>query len=512
MSGGSKSTGRVRAGTNAAVSLIGAAVILLAVNYLTMRHYSRSDWTSSGLYTLSDKSLKMLDSLEKDVQIHTLWSQADERFLDVKELLDRYAAASKRLSLEVVDPDLDQERMQLLIGRYGAKMRDMGGGMMAIEASVIVVSGDNVKFVSSADFEDFSGEMSGGPSGHDQGVSGYKAEQAISSAILNVTAESQAKICFTQGHGEWVFEGYGGRGLGSLREGLKQDGYQVEAITTTGASRVKPGCDLVVVAGPDKAFMTEEESLLDKYLTRGGRLLLLLDPIIDGVELAPTGLEPLTARHGIKLSRDVILETDPRRLVGPSPFTFMASEFTPHDAVRQLIIPENAGAGDLSAYPVVFSTSRSLGLKEETETVTEVLSRSSSISWGEVDVAALSSGEGAPTKDQYDNPGPAALALAASLPTKTEKEESGRLVVVGDSDFLAEELLVNASLGNRDFWSGIVGWLTSREDLISIAPKNPEHVRLNLTTEDVGTVWQVVVGEVLFFIVLGVVVWLRRRS
>jgi hypothetical protein len=513
MSGASTTGGaKVRAGTNTAVSLVGAAVILVAVNYLSMRHYVRADWTSSGIYTLSDKSLKMLSALDEDVEIHVLWSQADERFLDVRELLDRYAAASPRLSLEIVDPDLDQERMQLLIGRYGAKMRDMGGGMMAIEASVIVVSGDNVKFVSSADFEDLSDGMYGPEGGHEEEVSGYKAEQAISSAILTVTAENQAEICFTQGHGEWVFEGYGGRGLGAIREGLKQDGYQVEAITTTGASRVKPGCELVVVAGPDKAFMEEEATILEKYVERGGRLLMMLDPIIEGVELSPTGLEQLTARFGIKLSRDVILETDPRRLVGPSPFTFMASEFTSHDSVKQLSIPESAGAGDLSAYPVVFSTSRSLVLREGAETVADVLARTSPISWGEVDVAALSAGEAAPTKDQYDTAGPAALAVAASLPTKREGEEPGRVVVVGDSDFLAEELLVNASLSNRDFWSGLVGWLTSRADLISIAPKNPEHVRLNLTAEDVGTVWQIVVGEVLFFVVLGVVVWLRRRS
>ena len=65
---------------------------------------------------------------------------------------------------------------------------------------------------------------------------------------------------------------------------------------------------------------------------------------------------------------------------------------------------------------------------------------------------------------------------------------------------------------NRDFWSGIVGWTSERHDLISISPKNPEHVRLNLTEEDVSTVWQVVIGEALLVLVIGVVVWFRRRN
>ncbi|MCP4603355.1 MAG: GldG family protein [Proteobacteria bacterium] len=508
---------RIRAGSNTVISVIGAAVILIAINYLGMRHYARGDWTSSGIYTLSDKSTKTLQAVEKDIQLYALWSQADPRFLDVKELLDRYMAATPRIKLEVVDPDLNQDRMEFIINRYGAKMRDIGGGMMAIEASIIAVSGENVKFVSSADFEDFSNDMLGGHGGHEapEEMSSYKAEQALTAAILNVTSGEQAKICFTQGHGEWGFEGFSGRGLGALKEGLVQDGYKVEAVSTRGASRIPPGCDAVVVVGPQNAFIEEESSMLDAYLRRGGRLLLLLDPVIDRNQFVPTGLERLAARSGIKLSQDVILETDPRRLVSSSPFTFTASEFTSHQAVKQLAIPDSVGAEikkQLGAYPVVFSMARSLALKEDSDTVADVLAKSSESSWGEVDLASLGTGESVPSKDQYDSQGPNVVAIAASLPTQGGKDEGGRLVVVGDSDFLSEELFVNAGLNNRDFWSGLVGWLTSRGDLISIAPKNPEHVRLNLTENDIKSIWQIVIGEILFCIVLGVVVWMKRRS
>ncbi len=507
---------RIRAGSNSLVSIIGAAVILIAVNYLGMRHYVRGDWTSAGMYTLSDKSVKTLKAVDKDIQIYALWSKSDPRFLDVKELLDRYLATTPRIKLEIVDPDLNQDRMEFIIQRYGAKMRDMGGGMMAIEATIIVVSGDNVKFVSSSEFEDHGGDMLGMGGGESKDeLSSYKAEQSLSSAILSVTSDLQAKICFTQGHDEWVFEGFGGRGLGSLKEGLVQDGYKVEAITTVGSSRIQLGCETVVVVGPQKAFMEEESAVLDGYLSRGGKLLLLLDPIIEGNRFVPTGLERLTAKYGIKLLQDVVFETDARRLVSPSPFTFTASEFTPHESVKQLAIPDSVGEEikkELGAYPVVFSMARSLALKKETSAVADILAKSSESSWGEVDLVSLGTGESVPSKDQYDNKGPTVVAMAASIPGRSEKETGGRLAVVGDSDFLAEELFVNAGLNNRDFWSGLVGWLTSRGDLISIAPKNPEHVRLNLTESDLQTFQQVVIGEILLFIALGVVVWLKRRS
>ncbi len=60
----------------------------------------------------------------------------------------------------------------------------------------------------------------GEEAGHEEGVSEYKAEQSVSSAILNVTSDTQQKVCFTQGHDEWPFEGMGGQSLGPIRQGL----------------------------------------------------------------------------------------------------------------------------------------------------------------------------------------------------------------------------------------------------------------------------------------------------
>ncbi|MDJ0765501.1 MAG: Gldg family protein [Myxococcota bacterium] len=507
---------RVRAGSNATISLVGAAVILLAVNYLGMRHYTRSDWTASGIYTLSEKSIKMLNTLEAEVHLFVLWSQSDPRFPDVKELMDRYAGGTVKVKMEVLDQDLNPERFQWILDRYGAKLRDVGGGAMAVEASVIVVSGDNVKFVTSSEFEDFGGDMMGGSMGQaDQEVSGYKAEQAISSAILSVTAKTQDKICFTQGHDEWAFEGFGGRGLGAIKEGLIQDGYKVAAMTTLGASRIPTDCRLVAVVGPQRAFNKDEAALLGAYLERGGRLLLLLDPIVSGTDFLPTGLESLAAKHGIGLAPNIIIEVDPRRLVGPSPLAFTASEFTSHTAVAQLVLPDSVGQeikAQIGVYPVIFSMARSLEIKSDSDVVAEPLVKSSADSWGEVNLSSLGAGESMPAQDGEDAKGPATIAAVASLGDPGEEKKGGALVVVGDSDFLADELFVNASLNNRDFWSGLVGFLTAREDLISIAPKNPEHVHLNLTPDDVGMFWRVVIGQILFFIVLGIVAWMRRRS
>lgn len=506
---------RLRVGTNTFVSLVGAAIILAAVNYLAMRHYVRADWTSAGLYTLSDKSTKVVSSLSKPVSLYMLWSAGDPsgRFVEAKEILDRYAAVSSKLKVEVVDPDLSPEKVKMIIDQYGARIQQNMMGQVGIEAGIFVVSGDNVKFVSATDFDSFdSGMDMYGGDGESEGLSGYMAEQSITSAIIQVTSNDQAKICFTQGHGEWVFDERGPRGLGHLKEQLIQDGYKVEAITTTGASKIKKGCDAVLVVGPDKAFLSEEAALLENYLEQQGKVMLFLDPLIEGTNYKPSGLEAFTAKHGIKLAKDIVVEADESKLLSEDRVTFVASEFSTHESVKQLAVPTGANIGtDMAAYPVAFSLARSMSQVPDVEPVVDILAKTSKDSWGEVDLSTFGISDTPPAKDQYDTAGPTVVAMAAALPTQGQDDDGGKLVVLGDADVLQEELFMNAGLLNRDFFSGLVGWLTKRGDLISISPKNPEHVRLNLTEEELDSITQTIWGEIVLFLVLGVTVWLRRR-
>jgi hypothetical protein len=179
-------------------------------------------------------------ALRKDVAMYVLWSQGDPRYADVKEIVDGYAALSPRVKVDVIDPDVSPERVQMIIDKYGAKVQVSEQGQMGIEAGVFVVAGDNVKFVASNELEQAGDEMlgeGGGPEG--EGLSEFKAEQQVTSAILRVTADEQATACFTQGHGEWEFDGFGPRALRHVKDALKQDSYQVEAITTAGAARTR---------------------------------------------------------------------------------------------------------------------------------------------------------------------------------------------------------------------------------------------------------------------------------
>ncbi|MCU0663685.1 MAG: GldG family protein [Myxococcota bacterium] len=498
-----------RAGLNVLVSVLGLAAILLGINYLSLRHYVRADWTSGRLYTLSDKTLKVLRSLDKDVKIHVVWGKRDPAYSKVKGVLDRYAAASKRMAIEIVDPDLSRDRLELLIGQYGAKLTDMGGGALAMEATVIVVSGDNVKFVGAADFEEHTASPMDAQDMDGEESHGFLAEQALTSAILTVTSDQQGKLCFTQGHDERSFIGMGPHTLGNVKEALQHDGLKAEPLTTQGLSRIPQSCTAVVVAGPGKAFLEEEAAVLASYVDKGGKLLLLLDPIIDENRIQPTGLEKLCRERGIELGADVLIETDARRLLSNSPLTFLASETTSHAAVKHLQL--GAGASpDQQAYPVVFSLVRSVSPNEEAKIIAEPLAKTSKDSWGETDIASLAGGAALPVKDQTDTQGPVTFGMAATIGSIDGKTH-GELLVLGDSDFLEENLFVSAGLSNRDLWSGLVGHLVEKHALVSIAPKDPKAASLTLSGDDLRRIELALLACVLSFAVLGVMVFMRRR-
>ncbi|HET9765621.1 MAG TPA: Gldg family protein, partial [Thermoanaerobaculia bacterium] len=100
----------------AAALLVLAIVVIL--NYLSFRHYQRWDWTKSHLYTLSEKSLSIIKGLDRDVSVIVFMDDQSPTFQPTRELLERYAAASPKIKVSVVDPLRNPARAQQLVQQY----------------------------------------------------------------------------------------------------------------------------------------------------------------------------------------------------------------------------------------------------------------------------------------------------------------------------------------------------------------------------------------------------------
>ena len=109
---------------SAGVLLVGALVGI--VNYLGMRYYHRFDWTSSQIYSLSEKTLSILAGLDRDIDVTLFLRDDSPLYESSKELLGRYAAKSPRVRFRTVSVDKNLIEAQRLVDKLATMGPDCG--------------------------------------------------------------------------------------------------------------------------------------------------------------------------------------------------------------------------------------------------------------------------------------------------------------------------------------------------------------------------------------------------
>ncbi len=502
---------RFQGRANVIVSAVLMIVIALMANYLAFRHYRRWDWTTEGLFTLSPRTHELLHGLTDDIDVYLVLSSGESNYQDVRELLERYRAESQHVVLHYVDPDREPSEYQMIAERFGLARAMLADGSEAADVALVIVNGDRQWKITRDDLVsiDFDPTGSDGSARVD-----VRSEQAISGGLVEVTSGRATHVCITTGHGEWTLDHGGERDLGGLRDEMRRENLDIESIETRGRTTLPETCDATFVIGPVAAFTEEEATLLRRYVEGGGHLLLALDPVLDGGEIRSTGLESMLRELGIRADHTIVLEMDEHHLLPqqPSPTgPFLVASYGEHP------ITSAFAALDL---PMVVNLVRSVRPADESEAVT--LLSSSDNSFAETDTALLVQTM-EPHRDDQDYPGPVSLGVALEVPEHVmdDSEEGapaydthpGRLVVIGDSDFLASELIATREVINYELASAILGWLTARQALIEIPARRMTSRPVQLTESDVLDLgFRVLVLLPLASVFLGIAVWWNRRS
>jgi ABC-type uncharacterized transport system involved in gliding motility auxiliary subunit len=474
----------VRTGTLSAGVLLIAALLLI-VNYLGWKYHHRLDWTSSRLYTLSDKSENVLEKLKRDVEFVVFVSPQNDLYQPVKELLARYDAASQHVKVRIVDAEKNPVEAQQLVKQYGVS-----------SAGVVVVSGQDRRAIDVADLAEF--DYSGMQIGQAPQMTGFKGEQLFTGAILQLEEGKKPKVLFTTGHGEHSLDDRDVHGFAGIQDLLGPDNFQLEEWASLGKNEVPAGTDLVVIAGPTNAFLKPELDALTAYLNNGGRVLAMVDPTLgqtNGSGLLPTGLSEWLAGYGVKLGDDIVVDP-PNVLPSYSAQVFFSNEYGDHPLTKPLA---------QSRLPVLFNMARSVAKAASPAPglqVTELL-RTSAEGWGETNLVNLEK----VGKDASDVPGPAPLGVAVER-AGTKKL---RLVVFGDSDFATNQL-IQGNPANAVLLANSLNWLAEREALLTIPAKKSEQVHLSLTKGQLQALYALVCALLPgLAIAFGAVVYVRRR-
>jgi ABC-type uncharacterized transport system involved in gliding motility auxiliary subunit len=454
----------------------------------------RADWTSTQLYTLSEKTENIISGLGEEIRVIVFMTPATSMYDQVHELLERYKAASDKITVEYIDPDKEPLKTRQLAEQFGVQVAD----------TVVFAFGDRTKYVTSDQMAEM--DYSGAQYGQGPTMRAFKGEEQFTSAILSLVAPDVPRVYFVTGHGEASTAaptgGAGDRGLSVLTDALERDNMDTDDVSLLSGD-VPADADVIAIVGPSRAYTEAEIAALSAFLDQGGRMLVALDPLIDtDGTMRSTRLEAFLAGRGVIVHDDLVV--DPSRRL---PFYDLS-------AVYLEDFPSHPVTQGLEGFAVLFTVARSLAADGDSAAV---LVQTSDEGWGETNLGMLLRGEPVAVDDD-DHPGPAAVGIAVErladfggdFSDEAGGNESFRLVVFGDSDFLTDLDIANA--GNAILATNSFNWLVAREDLVGIPPRDVEQVSLFLTQQQMRNLLLLVLIAMPGAAVLaGILVWRRRR-
>ena len=323
-------------------------------------------------------------------------------------------------------------------------------------------------------------------------------EPEVTNAIIRVLKTETKKIYFTSGHQEKDPLETDANGISGIASKLEDSAYVIETLViarsqSEDALRLPEDAAAIVVAGPQTDFLQAELDALQAYLDGGGSAIFLVDPETQG--LTPE-LEAFLVEQGIVLGNDVVVDALAQPPVYP-----VVQNYGRHPIVESF-------GNVMSIFPLARSVTTA-GEQPEGAEIRELFTTADENSWAETRLEELAERRG-PTPEQ--TLGPIGLAVAATIPRGPRGDETAsRLVVVGDSDFIANEL-TSAPLLNADLFLNMTNWVAQDEDLISIRPRKPEDRRIALSARERTNVFFlslfIIPGVV---VVTGVSAWWGRR-
>ncbi|MCD6505616.1 GldG family protein [Candidatus Poribacteria bacterium] len=461
-------------GSNVFITVVLALAAAVIVNVIIAQGFDKDlDLTSEKLFTLTDQTKEVLKQVKEPIKVLAFFSEdeTNPRFVkmrkDAKDLLDRYEKGCKLLEVQWIDPFVDRE----MADKYKV---DYNG-------TVVFEMGKRRETVTETD------------------------EQKFTNAIYKLIKGEVKKIYFLRGHDEKAPDDYDERkGYSDAREALENQNFEVKDLYLAAVGEVPSDCAALVIAGPQKPLSDVEVRAIERYLNRGGKLLVMIDPPSDRFPK----LVKLLDKWGVKVGNDLVVD---RNILASylDPRVPLVRDFEYHVITKHLS-------------PVPFSFSCSVTPEDklpERVTVTSLAKTTPAegVSWGETSRKKFKYDPDKDTKPPVslavavEKTAPPRKAGEGETSSQKQKKPLTRMVVVGDSDFASNQFFKNT--GGGDLFLNSISWLTMEEDLIKIRAQKPENRDLRPISPGEARLVQLMSIFVIPFLVFaaGVIVWWTRR-
>lgn len=444
-----------RNGLSLGVVILLVATFLGAANYIGHARNKVWDLSSDKANSLSDQTISILKTLGEEVEFRGFFvpganDQEDRMRAVFENLVKMYQAENSKVKLFIFDP---------------FKRRDLTEKYKIITTGEVVIS-----------------------IGKKQTTVANISEQVFTNAIVKLTRNTK-NIYTLVGHGEKDFEDSSPKGVIQFKKYLEDEGYLIQPLNLTTTGKMPSDIAVLLITGPTQSISDGAMKLIRDYISNGGRVLLTLDPSTksNAIQLAQA--------LGIEFQNVYIQDLKGRFNWKSSHFALGAAYSGTHEITSRIKLTETIFplAGPLRKAPGAFA-----GI-----TVDTLVSTNESA----FTVKQLSEGDEAepPPLQQY------ILAMAAKGKVDGNAKGEFSAVVVGDSDFLTNEL-IDVAGANRDFALNILASLSNDSEMITIRPKTAQGNPMVLTSAQNGGLVALIGFVPIFMFVFSFVAWWRRRG
>jgi ABC-2 type transport system permease protein len=487
---------------------VGVAAIVLGVfllNGIGARLGGRLDLSSQRLYTLADETVLALRGLDDLVTIKLFASRAlppevRRTLRDVRDLLTDMRAASRgKVRFSELQPDASSE----------AEREAAGHGLRPVEFSILRGDEFQVKrgwfglVVLSADKQKVYPVL--------RQIDDL--EYRLVASIVSLTTPATPRVTFLTGFDAGTPHSYN-----AWREILENRFRLSSVYADSGASPrlSRDSIDVLVVAGPRRTIAPSVVDEIARYLDAGGPTLFLVDRTPVGLteiaEPVRTGLEPLLEQRGVRLGEGIVfdLRSNERTTLGEregAPYVTSVPLWP-----RALPVERHPLTSGLSALSLAWPTALEL-----TDTAAARALWATTEAGGRYLADRIPVGPGRPFRPDTTQLTRQIVAAAVVHPAAGEAKTraSGRLVVVGDVDFL-EDRFAKANVQNLLFATNALEWLAQDETLIRIRSKDrsPPPLLFRSAGQRDLLMWGNLAGVPILVTLLGAarLLWRRRRA
>lgn len=270
--------------------------ILVVINLIGIRVFTRIDLTESKIFTLSPASKNLVKSLDDKFLVKAYFTadlpapyNNNRRYL--QDQLDEYRAyGGGNFQYEIIDPsteELEQEAQRYRIPPVQVQV--VKEDKLQVEKAymgLVFLYGDKQEQLPVVQTT-------------------ANLEYEISSTIKKMTSKELKKIGFLTGHGEPDLES-----IKRLREMLAKQ-YEVTTVDISSGQSIPFDISVLVIMAPNKPFKSWEKFLIDQYLMKGGKIAFFLNRINATLQNQMAAglkieMDDLLESYGVRINADLV--------------------------------------------------------------------------------------------------------------------------------------------------------------------------------------------------------------